>query len=126
MIDFPVRDPPTTTNRALGVSDCPRDQGGHGRALRSAAASYVRKRGLRTRENLVVQFGVGSRPGSCTGFGRSVGRFGLVSGLGSGRLCADVVLVHLFGFFAVSGGAAFGFVFAPGADLKISEEKGYY
>ena len=51
----------------------------------------------------MVQFGVGSRPGSCTGFGLSVGRFGLVSGLGSGRLWADVVLVHLFGFFAVSG-----------------------
>ena len=51
----------------------------------------------------MVQFGVGSRPGSCTGFGRSVGRFGLVSGLGSGRFWAEVVLVHLFGFFAVSG-----------------------
>jgi hypothetical protein len=27
----------------------------------------------------------------------------LVSGLGSGRFWAEVVLVHLFGFFAVSG-----------------------
>jgi hypothetical protein len=45
MIDFPVRDPPTTTNRALGVSDCPRDQGGQVGALSSAAASYVRKKG---------------------------------------------------------------------------------
>ena len=54
----------------------------------------------------MVQFGVGSRPRSWTGFGRSVGRsvwFGLVSGLGSGRFWAEVVLVHLFGFFAVSG-----------------------
>jgi len=62
-----------------------------------------------------VQFGVGSRPGSCTGFGRSVGRFGLVSGLGSGRFWAEVVLVHLFGFFAVSGffgGRCFWFCFA--------------
>ena len=75
----------------------------------------------------MVQFGVGSRPGSCTGFGRSVGRFGLVSGLGSGRFWAEVVLVHLFGCFrgfgVFGGGAAFDFVFAPGADLKISEEK---
>ncbi len=47
----------------------------------------------------MVQLCIGSRPGSCTGFGRSVGRFGVVSGLGSGRLWADVVLVHLFGCF---------------------------
>ena len=54
----------------------------------------------------MVQFGVGSRPGSWTGFGRSVsvGRFGLVSGLGSGRFWAEVVLLHLFGIlFEVSG-----------------------
>ena len=55
----------------------------------------------------MVQFGVGSRPGSCTGFGRSVGRFGLVSGLGSGRFWAEVVLVHLFGVFR-----GFGFFWA--------------
>ena len=65
----------------------------------------------------MVQFGVGSRPGSCTGFGRSVGRFGLVSGLGSGRFWAEVVLVHLFGVFrgfGVFGGTAFfGFCGAP-------------
>ena len=48
----------------------------------------------------MVQFCVGSRPGSwngSVGLGRSVW-FGLVSGLGSGRFCAEVVLLHLFKF----------------------------
>ena len=68
-----------------------------------------------------------SAPGPGPGLGsvgRSVGRFGLVSGLGSGRFWAEVVLVHRFGVFR-----GFGFlgalllVFAGKADLKISEEK---
>ena len=44
MIDFPDRDPPTTTNRPRAwVSDCPRGQGGQVRALSSAALSYAKK-----------------------------------------------------------------------------------